>query len=84
MEEFVALEDFSLSIAAEEFISIVGPSSCGKSTFLDIVSGLSKPKAGTIHIDGKLASGLALDRGFIMQGYAPFPWRTVIGNDSYD
>ncbi|MDR0858493.1 MAG: ABC transporter ATP-binding protein [Oscillospiraceae bacterium] len=82
-EEFVALEEFSLSIGAGEFISIVGPSGCGKSTFLDIVSGLSKPKSGTIHIDGKLVTGPALDRGFIMQGYALFPWRTVIRNVAY-
>jgi NitT/TauT family transport system ATP-binding protein len=82
-EEFVALEEFSLSISDGEFISIVGPSGCGKSTFLDIVSGLSKPKAGTIRIDGKLVTGPALDRGFIMQGYALFPWRTVIRNVAY-
>ncbi|MDR0818530.1 MAG: ABC transporter ATP-binding protein [Oscillospiraceae bacterium] len=82
-EEFVALEEFSLSINEGEFISIVGPSGCGKSTFLDIVSGLSKPKSGTIRIDGKLVTGPALDRGFIMQGYALFPWRTVTRNVAY-
>jgi NitT/TauT family transport system ATP-binding protein len=83
VEEFVALEDFSLSISDGEFVSIVGPSGCGKSTLLDIVSGLTRPKSGHIHIDGKLVTGPALDRGFIMQGYALFPWRTVAKNVEY-
>jgi NitT/TauT family transport system ATP-binding protein len=82
-EEFLALEDFSLPIDEGEFVSIVGPSGCGKSTLLDIVSGLSKPKSGSILIDNKLVTGPALDRGFIMQGYALFPWRTVIRNIAY-
>jgi NitT/TauT family transport system ATP-binding protein len=82
-EEFVALEEFSLSIKDGEFVSIVGPSGCGKSTFLDIVAGLTKPKSGSIRIDGQLVNGPALDRGFIMQGYALFPWRTVMRNVAY-
>ncbi|MDR2357166.1 MAG: ABC transporter ATP-binding protein [Oscillospiraceae bacterium] len=83
VEDFVALEEFSLTIDDGEFVSVVGPSGCGKSTFLDIVSGLSKPKSGSIRIDGQLVRGPALDRGFIMQGYALFPWRTVIKNVAY-
>ncbi|MDR3277497.1 MAG: ABC transporter ATP-binding protein [Oscillospiraceae bacterium] len=83
LTEFVALEDFSLSVREGEFLAIVGPSGCGKSTLLDIVSGLTRPRTGEIHIDGKLVRGPALDRGFIMQGYALFPWRTVIKNVAY-
>jgi NitT/TauT family transport system ATP-binding protein len=82
-EEFVALDDFSLSIAAGAFVAIVGPSGCGKSTLLDIVAGLAKSKGGEIYIDGKLVTGPALDRGFIMQGYALFPWRTTRRNVEY-
>jgi NitT/TauT family transport system ATP-binding protein len=82
-EEFVALEDFSLEIDDGEFVVIVGPSGCGKSTLLDIVSGLVKPAAGEIYIDGNAIAGPALDRGFIMQGYALFPWRTVQKNVEY-
>jgi NitT/TauT family transport system ATP-binding protein len=82
-EEFVALENFSLSVDDGSFVAIVGPSGCGKSTLLDILAGLSKPKSGDIHIDGTLVAGPALDRGFIMQGYALFPWRTVRANVEY-
>jgi NitT/TauT family transport system ATP-binding protein len=83
MEEFVALEDFSLSIGEGELVSIVGPSGCGKSTLLDILAGLAQPQSGQIHIDGKRVGGPALDRGFIMQGYALLPWRTVARNVAY-
>lgn len=79
-EEFLAVEDFSLTVREGEFVAIVGPSGCGKSTLLDIVAGLSKPKSGSITISGKQVSGPALDRGFVMQGYALFPWRTVLKN----
>jgi NitT/TauT family transport system ATP-binding protein len=78
--DFVALKDFSLNVKKGQFISIVGPSGCGKSTFLDIIAGLSKAKSGEIYIDGKQISGPALDRGIVMQGYALFPWRTIIQN----
>jgi NitT/TauT family transport system ATP-binding protein len=83
LEEFVALEDFSLTVNKGEFITIVGPSGCGKSTLLDIVSGLVKPKSGNIVINGRTVTGPALDRGFIMQGYALLPWRTVRKNIAY-
>jgi NitT/TauT family transport system ATP-binding protein len=83
MERFVALENFSLTIAPGEFVVIVGPSGCGKSTLLDIVSGLVHPATGSISIDGHKVTGPALDRGFIMQGYALFPWRTVWRNIEY-
>ncbi|WP_062429021.1 ABC transporter ATP-binding protein [Treponema endosymbiont of Eucomonympha sp.] len=83
VEEFVALEDFSLSVGEGEFVAVVGPSGCGKSTLLDVVAGLTKSGCGEIYIDGKIVTGPALDRGFIMQGYALFPWRTVRRNVEY-
>lgn len=83
LEEFVALDDFSLEVDQGEFVTIVGPSGCGKSTLLDIVSGLMPPKSGQISINGRRITGPALDRGFIMQGYALLPWRTMWKNIAY-
>lgn len=79
-DDFLALDHFSLSVKEGEFVAVVGPSGCGKSTLLDIIAGLSKPKSGNITIGGKRVTGPALDRGFVMQGYALFPWRTVLKN----
>ena len=47
-----ALEDFTLSIKAGEFIGIVGPSGSGKSTLLSLLMGLHKPTKGAIYING--------------------------------
>lgn len=77
---FTAIDNFNLDVKYGEFLTIVGPSGCGKSTLLDLISGLALPDEGSIYIDGKEITGPALDRGFVMQGYALFPWRTVTQN----
>ncbi|MDR2136721.1 MAG: ABC transporter ATP-binding protein, partial [Synergistaceae bacterium] len=79
-EWFTALENINLEVGDGEFLAIVGPSGCGKSTLLDLLAGLNFPTEGTIRVNGKEIAGPALDRGFVMQGYALFPWRTVIRN----
>ena len=79
-KSFVALREINLKVRNGELISIVGPSGCGKSTLLDLIAGLARPNSGQIFIDGRLIKGPALDRGIVLQGYALFPWRTVIDN----
>jgi NitT/TauT family transport system ATP-binding protein len=79
-EEFVALKDIDIDVYPGEFLTIVGPSGCGKSTFLDLMAGLDHPTSGEITIDGRVIKDPAMDRGFVMQGYALFPWLTVKAN----
>ncbi|MDR2659283.1 MAG: ABC transporter ATP-binding protein [Spirochaetaceae bacterium] len=79
-ERFTALSGFSLAVRKGEFVSIVGPSGCGKSTLLDLLAGLTFPDSGEIRVAGKRVAGPALDRGFVMQSYALFPWRTIRQN----
>jgi NitT/TauT family transport system ATP-binding protein len=78
--KLVALSDVNLCVKKGELFSVVGPSGCGKSTFLYILAGLRKKSGGSARINGKEIVGPAPDRGIIMQAYALFPWRTVIGN----
>ena len=47
---YTAVRDVNLSIRAGEFVSIVGPTGCGKSTILNMTAGLLKPSHGTIRI----------------------------------
>ncbi|HWQ96318.1 MAG TPA: ABC transporter ATP-binding protein [Candidatus Methylomirabilis sp.] len=79
----IALSCINLQIKDEEFFAIIGPSGCGKSTFLEIVAGLIKPTSGSIYIDDEMITGPDHNRGIVFQGYALFPWRTVMGNISY-
>ena len=78
----VALLGIDLDIARGEFISLIGPSGCGKSTLLRIVGDLITPSAGTVQVNGKLASQARQDRDYGMVFQAPvlFDWRTVEAN----
>jgi len=75
-----ALKDFDLDVRPGEFFTILGPSGCGKSTFLSMLAGLSRKTGGSITIDGRPADGINLHQGVVFQGYALFPWRTVLRN----
>jgi len=76
----VALEATDLTVAENDFITILGPSGCGKSTLLRMVAGLDTPTTGTIQLDGKAVSGPGADRGMVFQSYTLFPWLTVLQN----
>ena len=79
-DEFLAIDRIDLSVAPNEFVSIVGTSGCGKSTLLNMVGGLLEPTFGEITIDGKPVTGPGRDRGFVFQGYSLFEWMTVEKN----
>lgn len=76
----VVLEDFTLDVAANEFVTIVGTSGCGKSTLLNIIGGLLESTEGQVRIDGKAIRGPGRDRGFVFQSYSLFEWLTVEKN----
>ncbi len=76
----VALNGVSLDIKENEFVCVVGPSGCGKSTLLNIIAGLLEPTSGDVYLDGKKIEGTGVERGVVFQGYALFPWRTVLKN----
>lgn len=59
---------------------LIGPSGCGKSTLLYLLSGLLKPTAGKVIIDGKEIDKPRQLTGFILQDYGLFPWLNVKDN----
>jgi ABC-type nitrate/sulfonate/bicarbonate transport system ATPase subunit len=75
-----ALAKTSLELRAGEFVSIVGPSGCGKSTLFNIVSGLIRPTAGRVLLDGKDVTGRTGHVGYMLQKDLLLPWRTVTEN----
>jgi ABC-type nitrate/sulfonate/bicarbonate transport system ATPase subunit len=76
----VALQHIDLTVRRGEFVSIVGPSGCGKSTLFNVISGLTKPTAGTVRIDGRDVTGQTGHVGYMLQKDLLLPWRTVVGN----
>ena len=77
-----ALADINLSIAEGEFVAVLGPTGCGKSSLLRLVSDLVAPTSGTIHVRGKPAAVArhANEFGFVFQEPALLSWRTALGN----
>ena len=75
------LERVSLSVAEGEFVSIVGASGCGKSTFLRLLLAEERPDRGEIRIDGRPpATEPGRERGVVFQRYSVFPHMTVEAN----
>ena len=75
-----ALEDFDLAIRPGEFLAVVGPTGCGKSTTLGLIAGLARPQAGDVRLFGAPVSGVDRRVGFVFQQDALFPWRSVLAN----
>jgi len=75
------LKRVNLSVAEGAFVTIVGASGCGKSTFLRLLLSQERPTAGTIKMAGApLPSRPTPDRGIVFQRYSVFPHLTVTEN----
>jgi NitT/TauT family transport system ATP-binding protein len=79
------LDGFNLTLAAGEFLAVLGPSGSGKSTFLRLVAGLDCPTSGDVRIDGRTttvdAHGSASIRvAYVFQDAHLLPWRNVVNN----
>ncbi len=76
------IDDISFSLDKGKFCSIVGQSGCGKTTLIKILSGLIKPKTGSVKIFGKSATDLKKEGklGVVFQDPALLPWRSVKEN----
>ncbi|MDX6258393.1 MAG: sulfonate transport system ATP-binding protein [Kribbellaceae bacterium] len=75
-----AVQDITLQVSAGEFVAVVGPTGCGKSTTLSLVSGLEPPSEGTVEVNGQPVRGIPDGVGYMFQADAMLPWRTVLAN----
>jgi len=75
------IERVNTTVEEGEFISIVGASGCGKSTFLRLLLAQERPTRGEIRIDGNVpAVEPGLERGVVFQRYSVFPHMTIREN----
>lgn len=88
-ETITPLDHVDLQIEAGEFVSLMGPSGTGKSTLLNLVSGIDRPDSGTIVVDGvevtglsrsKLADWRAANLGYVFQTHNLIPVLTTYEN----
>jgi ABC-type nitrate/sulfonate/bicarbonate transport system ATPase subunit len=78
--DLLVLDDISFDVAEGEFLSIVGPTGCGKTTFLNCLSKLIPTTSGDIFIDGEPANPKKHNISFVFQEPTCLPWRTVRDN----
>ena len=88
-ESITPLDNVDLDVEAGDFVSMMGPSGTGKSTLLNLVSGIDRPDAGAITVDGvevtslsrtKLADWRAGNLGYIFQTHNLIPVLTAYEN----
>lgn len=74
------LDNISFQVKDGEFVAFFGPNGCGKTTMLNILSGIEKPNSGNVSINNKSPDLSKV--GFVFQNYneSMLPWRTVVGN----
>src|SRR5450432_4135830 len=63
-EDFWALRDINLEIGAGEVVGVIGRNGAGKSTFLKILSQITKPTRGSVTLHGRVGSLLEVGTGF--------------------
>ena len=85
---FRALDGLSFSLAAGEILGLVGPNGSGKTTCINIVSGLYTPDGGSIHFEGRSVAGLPSHRlvhaGINRTFQIPRPFLTLTVRENVD
>ncbi|MFX0077122.1 MAG: ABC transporter ATP-binding protein [Candidatus Hermodarchaeota archaeon] len=82
----LAVDNISLKIKDGDYVFLLGPTGCGKTTTLRMIAGLEEPTKGTVLIDGKDVKGIHpedRDMGFIFQHFEIFDHLTVWENVTF-
>src|SRR2546421_6256622 len=77
---YTALRDLDLAVQDGEFCAVVGPTGCGKSTTLALISGLEPASEGDVLVGGVPVRKVGRDVGYVFQTDAVFPWKNVLDN----
>ena len=78
--QYIAVKDVNATIAAGEFVAILGHSGCGKSTVLSMVAGLTRATLGGVVIDGHEVVEPGPERAIVFQAPCLLPWLTARQN----
>jgi len=78
--DLLVLDNIDATLYENEFICIVGPTGCGKTTLANVVCGLLPPTKGKVTVDGAEVDPRKHNIAFVFQEVAILPWRTVEDN----
>lgn len=78
--DLLVLDNISFDVKKGDFICIVGPTGCGKTTFLNLLTRIYQPTSGNLYIDGELADPKKHNISFAFQEPSAMPWLTVEQN----
>jgi NitT/TauT family transport system ATP-binding protein len=76
----LVLDDVNLTLKEGEIVGLLGRSGSGKSTLLRLIAGLAKPQGGSLSYMGTPIEGPVQGVAMVFQGFALFPWMTVLEN----
>lgn len=79
-QEVPVIRNINFHVYENEFMVVLGPGQCGKSTLLRIIAGLEHPNTGFLTLDGNPITGPGPDRGMVFQSYMLFAWKNVRDN----
>ena len=79
-EELLVLDDVNLTLKQGEIVGLLGRSGSGKSTLLRLIAGLARPQGGHLSYMGAPIEGPVQGVSMVFQGFALFPWMTVLEN----
>ena len=74
------LDDISLTLEENQFVTILGPSGSGKSSLFNIIAGLSRPDRGQVLIEGENYIGKTGRVSYMHQKDLLLPWKDILGN----
>ena len=76
-EDLIVLHQMDFDIRDGEFLCVVGPTGCGKTTFCNVVTGLLPITEGTITMKGEIIDFKKHNVSFVFQEPSCIPWRTI-------
>src|SRR6267143_4084158 len=79
-ERYTAVRDTTLRVGEGEFVSVVGPTGCGKTTLLNVAAGLLHPSSGAVTVFGTRLVGINSRAGYMFHSDSLMPWRNAIEN----
>ena len=81
--DLLVLDNMNFNIRKNEFVGVVGPTGCGKTTFLNCLTRIHMPTEGDLFIDGVPADPRKHNISFVFQEPSALPWLTVEENIAY-